>query len=70
MYQFLENLTLALIPGFLVLDFIVEKRKYNKIRHWRGRGALVTVAIFFFTGEGAADAVSDGHLGGGGDGAS
>ena len=41
MYQFLQNLTLALIPGFLVLDFIVEKRKYNKIRHWRGRGALV-----------------------------
>ena len=54
MYQLLENLTLALIPGFLLLDFIIQKRKYTRSRHWRARGLLVTVAIFFFTGEVAA----------------
>ncbi len=51
MTELLETLTLALIPGFLLLDFIVQKRRYNKTRHWRLRGALVTAAIFFFTGE-------------------
>ncbi len=65
MYSFLENLTLALIPGFLVLDFIVQKRKYDKSRHWRARGLFVTVAIFFFTGEVAAfwgGVIGDFHL--------
>ncbi|MGD8742065.1 MAG: sterol desaturase family protein [Granulosicoccaceae bacterium] len=51
MYDLLETLTLALIPGFLLLDFIIQKRKYNKTRHWRLRGTLVTAGIFFFTGE-------------------
>jgi len=54
MYQFLENLTLALIPGFLVLECIVRKRDYEKSRLWRVRGVLVTAGIFFFTGEVAA----------------
>lgn len=54
MYDYLEVLTLALIPGFLALDYLVQKRSYRKSRHWRLRGLLVTVAIFFFTGEVAA----------------
>lgn len=54
MYDNLQVLTLALIPGFLLLDFLVQKRNYRKSRYWRLRGLLVTVAIFFFTGEVAA----------------
>ena len=51
MFDYLEMLTLALIPGFLLLDLLIQKRNYHKTRHWRLRGLLVTVAIFFFTGE-------------------
>jgi sterol desaturase/sphingolipid hydroxylase (fatty acid hydroxylase superfamily) len=51
MYELLTSITLALIPGFLLLDFIVQKRHYQSARHWRLRGLLVTVGIFFFTGE-------------------
>jgi len=54
MIDLLESLTLALIPGFLLLDFIFQRRHYDKTRHWRLRGALLTTAIFFFTGEAAA----------------
>jgi hypothetical protein len=54
MFDYLETLTLALIPGFLLLDFIIQKRRYHKSRHWRLRGLLVTVAIFLFSGEVAA----------------
>ena len=51
MIDLLEPLTLALIPGFLLLDFIVQRRHYDRPRHWRLRGALVTAAIFFLSGE-------------------
>jgi len=51
MIDLLEPLTLALIPGFLLLDFIVQRRRYDRPRHWRLRGALVTAAIFFLSGE-------------------
>lgn len=51
MIELLEYLTLALIPGFLLADFPVQRRRYNKTRRWRVRGALVTLAIFLFTGE-------------------
>lgn len=54
MMDTIEPLTLALIPGFLLLDFFVQKRRYHKTRHWRLRAALVTVAIFLFSGEVAA----------------
>ena len=54
MMDYIEPLTLALIPGFLLLDFFVQKRRYRTTRHWRLRAALVTVAIFFFSGEVAA----------------
>jgi sterol desaturase/sphingolipid hydroxylase (fatty acid hydroxylase superfamily) len=51
MIDLIEPITLALIPGFLLLDFLIQRRRYNTTRHWRLRGALVTAAIFFFTGE-------------------
>jgi len=51
MFDYLQMLTLALIPGLLLLDFVIQRRRYDKSRHWRARGLLVTVAIFFFTGE-------------------
>jgi len=51
MLSIIETITLALIPGFLLLDFIVQHRRYEKTRNWRLRGLLVTVAIFFFSGE-------------------
>ena len=51
MIDLLEPITLALIPGFLLLDFIIQRRHYDKDRHWRLRGGLVTLAIFFFTGQ-------------------
>jgi sterol desaturase/sphingolipid hydroxylase (fatty acid hydroxylase superfamily) len=51
MIDYIEPLTLALIPGFLLLDFFIQRRNYDKTRHWRLRGLLVTVAMFFFSGE-------------------
>ena len=65
MIDHLETLTLALIPGFLLLDFIIQKREYRKPRPWRLRGAIVTAVIFFFTGEVAifwGDLFGDFHL--------
>jgi len=54
MIDLIEPITLALIPGFLLLDFIIRRRHYETTRHWRLRGALVTAAVFFLTGEVAA----------------
>lgn len=51
MYELLEYLTLAMIPGFILLDFVLRARKYERARWWRVRATLVTIAIFFFTGE-------------------
>mgnify|MGYP003572216243 FL=1 len=51
MIDIIEPLTLALIPGFLLLDFVIQKRRYDKTRHWRLRGVLVTTAIVLFSGE-------------------
>jgi hypothetical protein len=51
MFELLGWITLALIPGFLLLDFLWQSRRYDKTRHWRLRGLLVTVAIVFFAGE-------------------
>jgi sterol desaturase/sphingolipid hydroxylase (fatty acid hydroxylase superfamily) len=65
MYLLLEAITLALIPGFLLLDFIWQARKYNHTRYWRLRGAVVTIAIVLFSGEVAllwANLPGDFHL--------
>ena len=54
MIDLIETVTLALIPGFLLLDFIVRHRRYDAPGYWRLRAALVTAAIFFLSGEVAA----------------
>ncbi len=51
MSELIELLTLAVIPAFLLLDLVVQKRTYTRSRNWRLRGLLVTIAIFFFSGE-------------------
>ena len=47
MNAILETITLALIPGFLLLDFVVQRRRFDKTGQWRLRASLVTTAIFF-----------------------
>jgi len=51
MIDYIETLTMALIPGFLLLDLFTRGRSYSKTKHWRMRAVLVTTAIYFFTGE-------------------
>ena len=54
MLETLETITLALIPGFILLDLVYRARQYKAPRSWRLRALVVTVAIFFLTGEIAA----------------
>jgi len=49
-YDFLGYLTLALIPGFIVLDLVHRHRRYDAPRYWGLYAVAVTVGIFFFTG--------------------
>lgn len=49
MHELLETATLALIPGFILLDLIWRSRRYDRTRFWRIRALLVTVGIFFFS---------------------
>jgi len=50
MYELLGYLTLAFIPGFIALDLVYRKRRYESPRYWRLYALAVTVGIFFFTG--------------------
>ena len=54
MFETIATWMPALIPAFLLLDFIVQRRRYEKSRFWRLRGTVVTVAIFVFTAQVAA----------------
>ena len=51
MFDIIEAFTLALIPGFLLLDFLVQRRRYSATRFWRLRGFLVTLAMVVFSAE-------------------
>ncbi|MGD8783706.1 MAG: sterol desaturase family protein [Thioalkalispiraceae bacterium] len=65
MYAFMEIISLALIPTFLLLDFILQARRYSKPRFWRVRSLLVTIGIFLLSGEIAllwATVLGDFHL--------
>ena len=65
MFEAIATWTPMLIPAFLLLDYIVRKRRYEKPRYWRARALAVSVAIFFFTGEIAAlwsELLGDFHL--------
>ncbi len=50
MYEYLGYAPFALIPGFLLLDFVRADRRYRKPRFWRTRATLVTAAIVVLTG--------------------
>ena len=54
MFETIATYTPLLIPTFLLLDYVVQDRRYVKPRFWRTRALLVTAAIFVFTGELAA----------------
>lgn len=49
MIQIVEFATVALIPGFILLDFVWREHRYTTSRFWRLRSAAVTAAIFLFT---------------------
>jgi sterol desaturase/sphingolipid hydroxylase (fatty acid hydroxylase superfamily) len=51
MIDLIETITLALIPGFILLDFVVRRRHFATPRHWRLRATLVSTAIVFLAGE-------------------
>lgn len=46
MIAYLEYLSIALIPAFLILDLVPGKRQYSKPRWWKVRGLVVTVCAF------------------------
>jgi sterol desaturase/sphingolipid hydroxylase (fatty acid hydroxylase superfamily) len=50
MYETIAGWIPALIPAFLLLDLVVQRRRYTKPRFWRIRGLVVTAAIFLFSG--------------------
>lgn len=54
MYETIGTWIPILIPAFLLLDFVVQRRRYVKTRFWRVRALAVTAAIFVFSGEVAA----------------
>jgi sterol desaturase/sphingolipid hydroxylase (fatty acid hydroxylase superfamily) len=49
MYQYIEWVTLAFIPGFILLDMVYRHRRYAVPPFWRLRAAAITVGIFFFS---------------------
>ena len=46
MWGTIEYLGLALIPGFILLDFVTRKRNFESTRLWRARALTVTVLTF------------------------
>jgi sterol desaturase/sphingolipid hydroxylase (fatty acid hydroxylase superfamily) len=51
MYGYLELLTLALIPGFIVLDLVHRRRAQATARFWRLRATIVTAVTVLLTME-------------------
>jgi len=54
MFETIANYTPLLIPAFLLLDFVIQRRRYEKPRFWRTRALFVTIGIVILTGEVAA----------------
>ena len=48
--EYLETLTIGLIPAMIVLDLFARGRKHDSTRFWRVRAVAVTIAIFYFAG--------------------
>jgi len=50
MFEYIEPLTIGLIPALIVIDWAIRGRKHDSTRFWRVRATLVTVAIFYIAG--------------------
>ena len=50
MMDLLGYLTIALIPGLIVVDWAIRGRHHDSTRFWRLRATLVTVATFYIAG--------------------
>jgi len=50
MNAMLGYLTIALIPGAILIDRAIRGRRHDSTRFWRLRATLVTIAIFFLAG--------------------
>jgi sterol desaturase/sphingolipid hydroxylase (fatty acid hydroxylase superfamily) len=63
--EYLEIATLALIPGFIAVDWAIRGRRHDSTRFWRVRATIVTVATFYLAGYTAlfwGTVLGDAHL--------
>ena len=50
MWDVLGYMTIGLIPGAIVLDWLIRGRQHDSTRFWRVRATLITVATFYIAG--------------------
>jgi sterol desaturase/sphingolipid hydroxylase (fatty acid hydroxylase superfamily) len=50
MFEYLEPLTIGLIPTLIVIDWAIRGRNHDSTRFWRIRATAVTVAVFYIAG--------------------
>jgi len=50
MWDLLGYLTIGLIPGAIVIDWLIRGRRHDSTRYWRARAAVVTIATFYIAG--------------------
>jgi len=50
MWDLLGYLTIGLIPGAIVIDWLIRGRQHDSTRFWRVRAAVVTIATFYLAG--------------------
>jgi sterol desaturase/sphingolipid hydroxylase (fatty acid hydroxylase superfamily) len=50
MWNLLGYLTIALIPGAILVDWLIRGRRHDSTRWWRVRATVVTAATFFIAG--------------------
>ncbi|MDX1480085.1 MAG: sterol desaturase family protein [Woeseiaceae bacterium] len=50
MFDYLEPITIGLIPAAIALDWLIRGRRHDSTRFWRLRATLVTIANFYLAG--------------------
>jgi sterol desaturase/sphingolipid hydroxylase (fatty acid hydroxylase superfamily) len=50
MFEIIGYLTIGLIPGLIIVDWAIRRRKHDSTRFWRVRATLVTIATFYIAG--------------------
>ncbi len=50
MWDLLGYLTIGLIPGAIIIDWLIRGRRHDSTRFWRIRATAVTVATFYIAG--------------------